>query len=248
MRMPLFVLVHSALVGPYTWEAVAQVLRGRGVDVIVPALSDDAALEMPLWQQHARQIAAALAHVPFSRPLVWVGHSGACPRLPVYRQAVVNPAAGYVFVDGGIPHDVPPGGSSQLDMMRNTDDDFADALQVALENGERFPAWTDDMLRDEIPDAKARAHLLAGLQPHGLRYFDEPIPVPAIWPDAPCRYIHFSASYYADATHARRAGWPVTAIKGGHFYMLIDPKAVTDALLSVIGGQETDQKPGSSGS
>ena len=67
-----------------------------------------------------------------------------------------------------------------------------------------------------------------------FRFFTEPIPVQAGWPDAPSLYIKFSESYEWDATQAKQAGWPVYAIEAGHFHMLVDPIAVADLLVTAV--------------
>ncbi|HVM39521.1 MAG TPA: hypothetical protein VM618_01940, partial [Acidimicrobiia bacterium] len=73
------------------------------------------------------------------------------------------------------------------------------------------------------------------LAPLPRRLFDEPIPVPAEWPDAPCGYLRLSRAYDDAAGRAQRLGWGVTRIDAGHLHMLVDPVAVADALETVIG-------------
>ena len=43
-----FVLIHSPLVGPLTWSLVAEDLRRRGIDALVPTLHDDDT-GLPYW-------------------------------------------------------------------------------------------------------------------------------------------------------------------------------------------------------
>src|SRR5689334_19280364 len=113
-RLPMnarFVLVHSPLCGPLTWEPVADLLRQREIAALVPPLCDGEGSAEPYWQQHAASVAAALADVPADAPLVLVGHSGAGPLLPVIRQRLQQTVGGYIFVDAGLPHP----GHSRLD-------------------------------------------------------------------------------------------------------------------------------------
>ena len=44
------VLVHSPLVGPFTWSLVAQQLQAGGFDVLVPTLTDSGETPPPYWQ------------------------------------------------------------------------------------------------------------------------------------------------------------------------------------------------------
>ncbi len=74
---------------------------------------------------------------------------------------------------------------------------------------------------------------MAELQPLPLAVYEEPIPVPATWPDAPCGYVQFSPAYAGAAARARALGWPVVDLPGSHFRLLTDPVAVADALLGL---------------
>ncbi len=71
----LIVLVHSPLVGPFTWSLVAKPLQADGFDVLVPVLIDSGETPPPYWQQHAVSMQQALVSIPPERPLVLVGHS-----------------------------------------------------------------------------------------------------------------------------------------------------------------------------
>lgn len=233
MRKPAIALIHSPLVGPFTWSLVALALRKQGWDVVVPTLSDNDEVPLPYWQQHAQHIATALTKLPSTRPILWVAHSGAGLRLPAYRSWVINPVAGYIFVDAGIPHNAPSQAQSQLEWMARESAAGADELQQLLNQGDLFPNWTDEMLRDEVPNSTLRTALMDELQPHGLRYFDEPLPVFGGWPDARCAYIYFSAAYDEAAHIAKHLGWPVVQIHGGHFHMIVNPLRVANAIIEL---------------
>jgi hypothetical protein len=227
---PLFVLIHSPLAGPTTWEPVAVALRGRGREVAVPALWDNDTPDPPYWQQHAEAVARGLGAVPAARPVVLVGHSGAGPLLPVIGGGLAQPVAAYLFVDAGLPVDR----ASRLDMMRLEDPEWAAPVARALRDGERFPTWTDADLAAIVPDAGRRQALLDELRPRDQAFFTEPIPVPGGWPDAPCAYLQFSTAYAAPARQAREQGWPFRRIEAGHFHMLVAPGPVTAAMLDLV--------------
>lgn len=226
---PIFVLIHSPLVGPATWEPVRVELRRRGVQAAAPALRDDSAGDAPYWRQQVESVVAALRGAPAGQPLALVGHSGAGALLPALGLALGRPVAAYVFVDAGIHID----GLSRLEMMVAEDAPFAGQLRTDLEAGGRYPEWTDAQLVDTIPDGERRAAVLAEMRPRGLDFFSEPIPVPKGWPDAPCGYLQFTPSYAVPAAKARELGWPVRAIEGGHFLMLIDPETVAEAIVAL---------------
>lgn len=225
-----FGLVHSPLVGPRSWSPVAGELARRSFAVAAPALTEPADAERPWWRHHAGAAARGLASLPADRSVVLVGHSGAGPLLPAVGRALGRPVAAYLFVDAGIPRD----GYSRLGLMGAEDSAFAAELGTQLAAGGRFPAWSDDDLRTVIPDPDLRRGLLAELRPRPLAFFTEPIPVPAGWPDAPCGYLRLSLAYAVPAEAARRAGWACREIEAGHFQAMVDPVAVTDALLDLV--------------
>jgi pimeloyl-ACP methyl ester carboxylesterase len=227
---PLFVLIHSPLVGPTTWEPVAVALRERGQEVVVPALWDNDTPDPPYWQQHAEAVTRALGAVAAARPVILAGHSGAGPLLPPIAARLAQPVAAYLFVDAGLPVDR----ASRLDMMRLEDPEWAARFARSLRDGARFPAWTAADLAAIVPDAGRRAALLDELHPRDLAFFTEPILLPEGWPDAPCAYLQFSAAYAAPAKEAQARGWPFRHLDAGHFHMLVDPEAVATAMLELV--------------
>jgi len=225
-----FVLLHSPLVGSFTWELVQQALKERSLRVLVPALLDDPNSTLPYWQQHAESVAKDLAQTPTQQKIILVAHSGAGPLLPAIRQKLTHSIYAYVFVDAGIPLD----GLSRLDLMELEDPQWAEQFQQELLQGEQFPTWSEDDLKETIPDSETRRKLVAEIHPRSLPFFAEPIPVQAGWPDAPCIYIKFSASYDWDAMQAKRTGWLVYEMNAGHFQMLVDSTAIADLLVKAV--------------
>ena len=233
----LVVLVHSPLVGPFTWSLAAQHLQtDAGFDVLVPTLTDSGATPPAYWQQHAASMQRTLASIPQERPLVFVGHSGAGPLLPALAQAARHPVKGYLFVDAGLPHP----GQSQLDEMETSVPAFAHELRQQLAAGERFPHWSDEDLSEDLPDRRARQQMLAEVQPRSLSYFEEVMPDVPGWPDAPGGYLLFTQGYRHFLEQSQEVGWPSRTIPAGHFHMLVDPAAVAAALVELM--QQMDDK------
>jgi pimeloyl-ACP methyl ester carboxylesterase len=229
-RTDVFVLVHSPLVGPLTWSLVAEELRQREIDTVVPVLHDTESSEAPCWRQHVASVTQAVTSLPEDRALVLVGHSGAGPLLPAIGQSCGYRVGAYIFVDAALPLD----GKSRLDGMEADDPEFAAQLRGCLAAGGRFPTWNAEDLRAVIPDDRLRQRMVAELRPRPLAFFQEPIPGFAHGPDAPCAYLQFSAPYARAAWHARRASWAYRELEAGHFHMLVDPAAVTNALLELL--------------
>ena len=229
-RTDVFVLVHSPLVGPLTWSLVAQELRQREIDIVVPVLHDTEGSDVPYWQQHAASVKQAVALLPKDRALVLVGHSAAGPLLPAIGQSCGYRVGAYIFVDAGLPLD----GKSHLDAMAEDVPELATDLRQRLAANGRFPEWTAEDLRAVIPDDRLRRKMVAELRPRPFVFFQESIPGFAHGPDAPCAYLQFSAPYARAARHARQAGWAYRELEAGHFHILVDPAAMTNVLLELL--------------
>jgi hypothetical protein len=226
----IYVLIHSPLVGPLTWQPVQAEMVRRGMQAITPALLDNSGTGLPYWRQHADSLANSLKQVSPDRKLVLIAHSGAGPLLPVMRQPIAHSIAAYVFVDAGIPR----ADSSRLDLMRQQDPEWAEQFHQELLQGGRFPTWTEQDLLEEIPDDDLRRKMAMEVNPRSLSFFIEPLPVFSTWPDAPCAYIKFSASYDWDFNQAKRAGWYLRELNAGHFHMLVDPALVADMIIDAV--------------
>jgi hypothetical protein len=220
-------LIHSPLVDAYTWSLVADELARRGEAVRVPEIEDDPDRGLPFWRQHAESAARDLKGLPPAQ-IILAGHSGAGALLPAIREALGRPVAAYFFVDAGLPQP----GRPRLDPATPPGSPLREVLDE-LERGGAFPAWRDEELREVLPDPERRRRVLAGLRPRRLPFWQEPIPVFAGWPDAPCACLQFSPFYGEDAAEARRRGWPTRVLEAGHFHMLVDPAGTSDALLAL---------------
>lgn len=226
-----FVLVHSPLVGPETWELVGDWLRTRGHEVVVPTLGDDGD---PRWAGHVRSVVSHVPRAVSAASVVLVAHSGAGQLLALVGRSLAEEGVtvgGYVLVDAGLPTD----GASRLGQIRAEDPDRARGLEELLRAGGRFPDWSADDLAPEVPDADLRQRLLDGLRPQPLDYWTEPMPAVETWPDAPCGVVLLSDGYAATEDRARRQGWPLRDLRAGnHFLTVTDPGSVGAALLEVV--------------
>ena len=98
---PVFVLVHSPLVGPTTWRPVADELERRGGDAVVPSLLGVAEAPSPQWH-HVRDVVRAEVAGTHD-PTVLVGHSGSGVVLAAIADVVSVEVVGLVFVDSFLP-------------------------------------------------------------------------------------------------------------------------------------------------
>jgi hypothetical protein len=217
-----FLLVASPLVSSTSWRPVATELAKRGHLSLIPELDDDG--RPPFWSQHCD----ATAVIGRELPVVVAGHSGAGPLLPAIAERVA--AVAFLFVDAGLPRN----GATRLDLLDSEIPQLGAALRAHLHAGGCFPEWTDDELAAVLPDPQTRRQVLDGLRPRPLSFWDEPIPVPAGWPDAPCAYLQFSSGYERPARQAAALGWPVTRMEAAeHFHLVVDAPAVADALIAL---------------
>lgn len=208
-------------------------LRDQGYAVITTEVLDDD--EPPYASGYIARVSAQLRSSAPDTALILVGHSGAGPLLPqvgLARQAAGSPVLGYVFLDAMLPRAL--GVASRLALLRAEDAEFAAGLSEALRAGKRFPDWTAADLAAEIPDVGHRALLLAGLRPRGLDFFEEPLPIPEDWPDAPCGFLQLSPTYDVAAATAGRRGWLVHHAELHHFAALTHPQQVADLLNHLI--------------
>lgn len=234
--MAVFVLIHSPLVGPLTWKSVAEVLRKRGYDAVVPVLKSDESSEKPYWQQHVDTVVDAVKDAPSDQPLVLVAHSGAGMLLPAIGQALERPVQRYIFVDAGIPE----GGKSRMELMGSPEE--IENFRRSAKGGYLSP-WNEADLRDTIPDEGLRRRFVDELHPLPQSMYEEPIPMFTGWPDAPVSYLRFGSNPAYDAAfqRAKDEGWQTMQIDGDHFHMLVDPEAVAQALIDLSGEPKKKQ-------
>ncbi len=226
----LIVLIPSPLLGPYSWSPVAQELSARGWEALVSEDLHDPLDRQPCWRRTVGGVEASLRDMPDERSIALVAHSGAGPLLAAVATAVRQPIAAYLFVDAGLPSS----GRSRLQAIEADEPRFAAELRGALDAGQSFPAWTDEGLRQLVPDPERRRALLQELRPRSAEYWTEELPTVTRWPNAPCGYLQFSPPYRSAAERARRAGWPTRHLPAGHFHQLVDPCGVADGLVDLL--------------
>jgi len=219
------VLVHSPLVGPATWEALAAVIAGRDHEVLAPDLTSSLTEGPPYW---ARQV-DAITHSAAGRRVMLVGHSGAGPLLAAAGNALGR-VVGYVFVDAGLPI---PGQS----WMETAPPALVQQLRAMAQDGWLPPWsawWGADGLAELLPDQGVRERFAAGCPRVPMAMFEEAQPPVPGWPDAPCAYLRLSGAYEEPAERARELGWPVAELASHHLGVLTDPELVVGPLLELV--------------
>jgi pimeloyl-ACP methyl ester carboxylesterase len=220
---PLVVLLPSPLLGPAVWAPVADELRRRGRDVLVPPAYDEVADPADVLDHLRRSIPAGV-------PVALVPHSNA--GLYAAALAAEREVVAIVYVDAGLPSGEPT--------TPTAPDRFRDTLSALVEPDGLLPVWTRWWPEDEIaalfPDATTRGVVEAEQQRVPLRYFDGVVPSAPGWAGLPVAYLAFGNTYERERTEAERRGWPVQTLSGGHLHLLVDPGAVAQALLELLDG------------
>ena len=250
--MALFVLLHSPLTGLLTWAQVANELWDRGIDVVVPGLASDTAAwraGTTYWQQHVQQVAESVAQLRSEGAdsadpddaVVLVGHSGAGVLLPAIGETLERCVAAFIFCDADLPQD----GTSRFDSFADAND-VQSLRRAAID--EMLPPFPEAMLEPTIPDPVVRSQFREDLRSTPIEVYEEPIPVPDGWPDAPVAYLGFSksrGSYPTSIKTAVESGWPFSELEGAHFHMLVDPGRVARALVDLANkcGVEVEPEP-----
>jgi hypothetical protein len=224
-----FVLLHSPLLGPASLAPLAAELTAQGQRAETPAWPRLSGVDGAYYPTLAQGMAAAI-DAGGAQPVVLVAHSAAGELAPALAQALGAPLAGVVFLDAVLPHP----GRSWLD---GAPADTRQALRAGAQMGQLPPWdgwWPPGALEKLVPDAGARAALVAELEPLPLAYFEEAAP-PADLAGlgAPAGYVQLSGGYADDLRAAGRLGWPTISLPLNHLAPLSQPKAVSAALISL---------------
>ncbi len=156
-----------------------------------------------------------------------IPHSNAGLFVPTL--AAMVRAAGYVFVDAGLP-----GAVEQVPMIPPG---LHGLLAGKADAGGMLPPWTqwwDEDLSPLFPSARVRAEVEAEQPRIPLSYFEESVAVPPGWPGLPGAYLAFGETYASERTAAAARGWPVATLPGEHLHMLVDPEQVARAIADLI--------------
>lgn len=196
------------------------------MQAIVPSLLSVVDAAQPQWR-HCVEIVAE-ATKTLSGPIALAGHSGGGLLLPAIAAEVEPEVSHLLFVDSGVPAEGAPLAAPE----------FRAQLESLAVDGVLPPWsawWGDDAMRELVPDEATRIALIGEMPALPLSYFEQTIPSPPDWERTACGYLLLSEGYAEAASAARDRGWPVEEIRGAHHLQaVVDPVAVTDALLRLV--------------
>jgi hypothetical protein len=224
--MARLILLHSPFVGPASWGGVAAELTARGHTVSTPPWPRLEPIREHFYRTLAQDMAARIDGA--DEAPVLVAHSGAGALLPALEAAMAAPPAGIVLVDAILPH---PGKS----WLETAPPQLALQLRNGVDMG-LLPAWDQwwppGALDRLVPDAAARAALLAELEGLPLDFLEEA--APAMTLTGPAAYLQLSGAYDDEGEFAVRQGWPVVRLPLHHLAMLTHAEAVAGAIHGLV--------------
>lgn len=228
VMLATFVLVHSPSVGPATWRPVAERMTDLGYPTVVPSLLSVCVGRPPYWPRIVSAIAGAVPAGVGGKRVVLVAHSNAGCFMPVAAHALVDSIAGCVFVDARLPALPGPTDVAPPELLS-----FLESIAV---DGQ-LPRWTDWWEERDIapmfPDDDIRGTVCAEQPRLPLAYYRQSVPVPSDWSTVPGAYLAFSPAYEPDLTRAVARGWPTDRLAGEHLHQIVDPRAVTDRIITL---------------
>lgn len=169
-------------------------------------------------------------------PVVVVGHSAACPRVPMATRCLID--AGWnvttmICVDGRFPDGkaFTESGSQygeMLDGMVRPDDYLPP-----------WPRWWGSLVEGLVVDLEARHEVFDEARPVPRSWFDQACPVPELPASVGRAFLCFGPGYLEAGDKARRQGWLTYQLTGDHLHQVVAPEAVATTLMSVAGCLES---------
>ncbi len=228
-----WLLVPSFLLGPQTWRGVAEVLQMLNQRCVIPAPT----MTTPRHDDHLapwlEEVLAAVPEPDPEQPIVAVGHSASCPRMPMVVDALLeagHDVATMVLVNGRFPED----------QVVPTDRDFPlrDTLDRLVRPDDYLPPWHrwwGPMIEDMLPDDEARERVLCEARPVPRTIFEQAIPAPKLDSEIGVAFLAMGDMYQPSYDEAKAQGWAIARIDGEHLHMVVDPVLVAGTLLSLVG-------------
>lgn len=228
---PVFVLIHSPLVGPFTWQGVAAEVHEAGLPAVVPAIGPAGRTDgRSCIDFYCGTVVDALPAPGPSTHYLLVAHSGAGMMLP-YLRAQLPRLATMVFCDADIPID----GKSRFDLLP---EGAADKLRALASDGLLPPLWSDDDLIEAIPDPRKRSSFVSELVDTPIEVYEEPVSVPPRALDGTHAFLKFTDFYNGSFDRARSLGWSRYSMVGTHCHPINAPEEVAKLLLSIAASLE----------
>jgi hypothetical protein len=208
---------------------VADALAFAGHDVLVA----ETTMSTPSDVDHVSGWVEELLAPPVpddGRPVVVVGHSAACPRLPLAASALRGagwPVIAFICVDGRFPDGRPftvsgPQLGEMLDGIVRPDDHVPP-----------WPRWWGSLVEGLVLDPVARVEVFREARPIPRAWFDQGCPVPELPPQIGRGFLAFGLGYSESCERAAAEGWIIHRMAGDHLHQIVEPEAVAEALQAM---------------
>jgi hypothetical protein len=214
VTLPQVALLASPLLGPAMWRPAADALADYGWQVLVCSRLPESPHGPAMILKHL------LDCLPDGPTLALGAPSNAglyVPSLAAERCVVAS-----VYADAALPAAI---GATPL-----APPEMRGCLQQLADEKGMLPPWTDWWDADEwvslVPDATVRTAVAAEQHRLPLSYFLATIEAPAGWTSNRAASLAFGDTYDAERAEARRWGWPVDTLQGGHLHPLVAPHTV----------------------
>ncbi len=165
------------------------------------------------------------------RPVVVVGHSAACPRIPRVVEALLDrrwPVSAYICVDGRFPD-----GRAFTESATH----FGDLLDGIVRPDDYLPPWPrwwGSLIEGLVVDPAARDQVFSEAPPIPRGWFDQPCPVPDLPESVRPAFLSFGPGYAESRDRAHAAGWLTHRLTGDHLHQVVAPRAVADTLRAMV--------------
>lgn len=221
------VLLHSPLIGPSAWLAVAAEALERGHKVSLPAIPDLKLIPQPYYPVIGRGVARQIEGQGAATLVVHSSAGGLAPSVVAASEGRIDHV---VFVDAILPH-------PNRSWFDTTGVVFADALRATVQDG-LAPPWDQwfpaGVIADLIDDANARAVFEGELNPTPVAFLEEVAPDLDLPENVAWSYLRLSEAYEAEAARARSQGRPTLREDLHHLAMFTHSFEVMNALSNLL--------------
>ena len=223
-------LLPSPLLGPASWLGAAKALEDLGHATLIadPAMTTTADVD------HISPWIADLLRPEIPNdglPVVIVGHSAACPRMPLVADRLLDHGwnvDAFICVDGRFPDGraftvSEPTYGPMLDGMVRPDDYLPP-----------WPRWWGSLIEGLVVDPGARDLVFSEARPVPRSLFDQPCPVPELPAETGRAFLSFGPGYLESCKRAADAGWLTYRLAGDHLHQVVAPEAVAATLSAMV--------------
>jgi hypothetical protein len=241
-------LLPSPLLGPASWLGAAKALEDLGHATVIA----DPSMTSTADRDHITPWIDDLIRPQIPQddlPVVIVGHSAACPRVPLVADRLLEEGwdiDAIICVDGRFPD------GSAFTVSEPTYGPMLDGLVRPDDYLPPWPRWWGSLVEGLVVDAVARDLVFSEARPIPRSLFDQPCPVPELPAAIGRAFLSFGPGYLQSCKRAADEGWLTYRLAGDHLHQVVAPEAVAATLEAMVnclscGGSQSDLHIGDEG-